>query len=161
MHMCEKWQLHCTSQWGPRCPWMSTCTWLSKYSSRSASNFALHLNIPLQKLFGWLRGHSCGQLEMGSFTTTCLVQSFFVKHQIAQVTQPHYSPNLVPCTFWFFPKLKPPVKGKRFQTTDEIQENMTGQLMAIGRIVWGPNVPTLKGTEVSLSNVQCFLYLLQ
>ena len=28
-------------------------------------------------------------------------------------------------------KLKPPLKGKRFQTVDEIQENTTGQLMAI------------------------------
>ena len=44
---------------------------------------------------------------------------------------PHYSPDLVPCTFWLFPKLKSPLKGKRFQTVDEIQENMTGQLMAI------------------------------
>ena len=33
------------------------------------------------------------------------------------------------------------------------------QLMVIGRTVWGPKVPTLKGTEVSLSYVQCFLYL--
>ena len=28
-----------------------------------------------------------------------------------------------------------PLKGKRFQTVDDIQENTTGQLMAIGRIV--------------------------
>ena len=34
-----------------------------------------------------------------------LMQSFFEKHQIAQVTQPHYSPDLVPCGFWLFPKL--------------------------------------------------------
>ena len=39
-----------------------------------------------------------------------------------------------------------------------IQKNMTGQLMAIGRTVWGPKVPTLKGTEASLSYVPCFLY---
>ena len=32
---------------------------------------------------------------------------------------------------------------------------------AVERTVWGPKVPTLKGTEVSLSYVQCFLYLLQ
>ena len=51
-------------------------------------------------------------------------------------------PDLVPCNFWLFPKL-----------------NTTGQLMVIGRTVWGPNVPTLKGTEASLSYVQCFLYL--
>ena len=30
-----------------------------------------------------------------------------------------------------FPKLKSPLKGKRFQTVDEIQENMMGQLMEI------------------------------
>ena len=60
-----------------------------------------------------------------------------------------------------FLKLKSPLKGNRFQTISEIQENMTGQLMVIGRTVWGPKVPTLKGTEASLSYVQCFFYLLQ
>ena len=38
------------------------------------------------------------------------------------VTQPAYSPDLAPCDFWLFPKLKSPFKGKRFQTIDEIQE---------------------------------------
>ena len=61
--------------------------------------------------------------------------------------------------FWLFPKLKSPPKGKRFQTIYEIQENMMGQLMVIGRTTWGSMVPTLKGTEVSLSYVQSFLYL--
>ena len=69
------------------------------------------------------------------------------------------SPDVAPCDFWLFPKLKSRLKGKIFQTTDEIQENMIGQLMAIGRIVWGPKMPTLKRTEVSLFCVQCFLYL--
>ena len=81
---------------------------------------------------------------------------FFVKHLITQVTQPPpYSPDLVPCDFWLFPKLKSPLKGKRFQ------ENMMGHLMGIRRTEWGPKVAALKGTEVSLSCVQCFLYLLQ
>ena len=77
-----------------------------------------------------------------------------------------YSPDLAPCDFWLFPKLKSLLKGRRFKTlVDEIQENRTGQLMAIGRmcevprcLLWG------KGTEASLSYVQCFfciLYLLQ
>ena len=43
---------------------------------------------------------------------------------------------------------------------DEIQENMMGQQIAIGRAVRGAKVPTLKGGEVSLSYVQCFMYLL-
>ena len=74
---------------------------------------------------------------------------------------PHYSPDLTPCSFWLFPKLKSPLKRKRFQIIDEIQENTTGQLMAIERTVGGPKAPTLKGTEASFSYVQCFLYLLQ
>ena len=58
-----------------------------------------------------------------------------------------------------FPKIKSLLKGKRFQTIDETQENTMGQLMVTGRTVWGPQVPTLKGTEASLSCVQCCLYL--
>ena len=71
-----------------------------------------------------------GNLVIGSFITkipthtSCLMQVFFVKHKITQVTQ-------APCNFWLFPKLKSPLKGKRFQTVHEIQENTTGQLMAI------------------------------
>ena len=83
-----------------------------------------------------------------------LIQSFFVKHQITQVTQPSYSPD-----FWIFPKLKSLLKEKRFHTIDEIQENTMGQLMAIGRTVGSPKVPTLKGTKASLSYVQRFLHL--
>ena len=74
-----------------------------------------------------------GQLEIGGFITRCphmhhvLGRVFFVKHKVTQVTQPSYSPDLVPCDFWFFPKLKSPLKGKRFQITDKIQENTTNR----------------------------------
>ena len=85
---------------------------------------------------------------------------FSGKHQITQATQPPYSPYLALCDFWLFPKLKLPLKRKRFQTVDEIQENVTGQLMVIGKTLWGPKVSTLKEPEASLSCVQCFLYLI-
>ena len=38
----------------------------------------------------------------------------------------NYSPYLLPCDFWLFSKLKSPLKGKRFQTTNEIQEKNDG-----------------------------------
>ena len=69
------------------------------------------------------------------------------------------SPDLATCSFWLFPKLKLPLKGKIFQTISEIQENTMGQVIEIGRTVWGPKVPTLRGTDGSLSYVQCFLFL--
>jgi len=36
------------------------------------------------------------------------------KHHITQACQPSYSPNLSPFEFWFFPKLKSPLKVRRF-----------------------------------------------
>ena len=67
------------------------------------------------------------------------------------------------CPVWLFPKVKSPLKGKRFQIIDEIQENTTGQLMVIGRTVWGPSVPTWRGLRCHcpVYSVSCILYLLQ
>ena len=78
-----------------------------------------------------------GQLVIGRFIMTmhllvhCVSCSFLAKHQITQLTQPPYSPDLVPWDFWLFSKLKSPLKRKIFQTINEIQENTTGQLMVI------------------------------
>ena len=66
---------------------------------------------------------------------SCLVQNFLAKHQITQVTQRPFSPGLVTCNFWLFPKLVSPLKGKRFQPLDEFQENRRGQLLGIGSTV--------------------------
>ena len=64
------------------------------------------------------------QQDTCSCITSCA--EFLVKYQIIQVTQPPCSPDLVPCNLWLFPKLKSPLKGKRFQTTNEIQEKNDG-----------------------------------
>jgi hypothetical protein len=45
--------------------------------------------------------------------STALIQAFLAKHHITQVCQPPYSPDLSPCDFWLFPKLKLPLKGRR------------------------------------------------
>ena len=76
------------------------------------------------------------------------------------VTQPSYSPDLVPCDFCLFPKLKSSLKGKRFQTINENQENMTGQLMVTGRTVWSSKVPTWRGLSCHcpVCSVSCILF---
>jgi hypothetical protein len=56
---------------------------------------------------------------------------FLVKHCITQVCQSPYILDLAPCDFWLFPKLKSLLKGRKFQTSNEIKENATRQLMAI------------------------------
>jgi hypothetical protein len=37
------------------------------------------------------------------------------------VPHPHYSPDLAPCDFFLFPELKLKLKGRRFETLEEIQ----------------------------------------
>ena len=103
----------------------------------------------------WICIKFCIKLERPSMETTWMIQAtvmsnwwlaassqqcahsrvtshaiFLVKYQITQVTQPPYGPDLAPQDLWFFPKLKSPLKGKRFQMVNEIQENMTRQFMA-------------------------------
>ena len=134
------------------------------------SNFALSFNIPPRKLLRWFRRlqlWATGDWQLHHNNTPAhtshLVQSVLAKHQITQVTQPRYSPDLVPCDFWIFPKLKSPLKGKRIQTIQEIQENMTGQLMVTRRTVWGPRCLLWRGLRrhFPMCTVSRIFYLLQ
>jgi hypothetical protein len=40
---------------------------------------------------------------------------------MAVIPHPPYSPDLAPCDFFFFPKMKLKLKGRRFDTIEEIQ----------------------------------------
>ena len=44
--------------------------------------------------------------------TSHLVQQFLAKHGTAQLQQPLYSPDLAPCDFFRFPRLKKVLKGR-------------------------------------------------
>ncbi|KAJ4439803.1 hypothetical protein ANN_07931 [Periplaneta americana] len=60
-----------------------------------------------------------------------LIHTFLAKHGITTVRQPPYSPDLAPCDFWLFPKLKTPLKGSRFESREEIMRNATRELNTI------------------------------
>jgi hypothetical protein len=40
---------------------------------------------------------------------------------MAVILHPPYSPDLAPCDFFIFPKMKMKVKGHRFDTIEDIQ----------------------------------------
>jgi len=46
--------------------------------------------------------------------STAVMRTFLAKHQITQVCQSPYGPDMAPCYFWLFPKLNSPLKGKWF-----------------------------------------------
>jgi len=60
--------------------------------------------------------------------STALVQVFLAMHHITQVCQPPCSPDLAPCNFWLFPKLKLPLKERRFVnvTVTQYTSSITG-----------------------------------
>jgi len=53
------------------------------------------------------------------------------KHQTPVVPHPPYSPDLAPAEFFLFLKHKNTLKGRRFQTIEDIQENAIRELRAI------------------------------
>ncbi|KAG6462424.1 hypothetical protein O3G_MSEX013254 [Manduca sexta] len=53
--------------------------------------------------------------------TSLLVSDFLAKNNTLMILQPPYSPDLAPCDFFLFPKLKRPMKGRRYATIDEIK----------------------------------------
>jgi len=52
-----------------------------------------------------------------------LIRSYLAKHQTPVVPHPPYSPDLAPADFFLFSILKTTLKGRRFQTIEEIQES--------------------------------------
>ena len=173
MHTCEHWWLHCTSWWGRQ-------TSLSEHVYCVAMAF---------KMTEWVQQWICikfwFKLEYSSMETIRMIQKATAmgnrwlaaslrQHAHSCITSPaevsgetsnhpgdlaSLQPRFGILWLLAFPKLKWPLKEQRFQTIDEIQENTMEQLMVTGRTVWGPKVPTLKGTKAPLSYIQCFLYL--
>ena len=66
-----------------------------------------------------------------------IINEFKAKHSIITVDHPPYSPDLAPCDFFLFPKLKLPLRGTRFESIDDIKENATRELKAIPAAAYG------------------------
>ena len=88
-----------------------------------------------------------------------LVTDYLTKMGIKTVPQPPYSPDLAPCDFWLFPKLKEKLRGCHYETIEEMKEAVTCShkrtSMGPSRICWNgtsalqPEEFTSKGTRVS------------
>lgn len=60
--------------------------------------------------------------------STC---DYLTKHNVHVIPQAPYSPDMAPCDFFLFPKLKLPLRGKHFETIEAIKENSKRELKAI------------------------------
>ena len=55
-------------------------------------------------------------------------RGFLAKNNIAVLEQPPYSPDLAPCDFFLFPKLKEVIKGTCFQDSEAIKTAVMREL---------------------------------
>ncbi|UYV78107.1 hypothetical protein LAZ67_16000140 [Cordylochernes scorpioides] len=63
-----------------------------------------------------------------------IAQNCLSKHSVSVLPHPPYSPDIVPCDFFFFPKLKMTLKGRRFSSSSEVIENTTVELNKLRKI---------------------------
>ena len=54
-----------------------------------------------------------------------LVKDYLTQMGIKTVPHPPYSPDLAPCDFWLFPKLKENLRGNRYSTSEDMKEALT------------------------------------
>ena len=80
------------------------------------------------KMVGWRLDTSSRQCARTHFTSCAAV---LAKHGTAQLQQPPYSPDLAPCDFFLFPRLKKILKGCQFEATEDIKRNSTKTLLDI------------------------------
>ena len=57
--------------------------------------------------------------------TSIAVREFLAQNNITTLPHPPYSPDLAPCDFFLFPKLKTHLKGHHFGTVENVQAAAT------------------------------------
>lgn len=65
-----------------------------------------------------------------------VVQEFLAKNSTHVIDQAPYSPDMVPCNFFLFPKLKLPLRERHFESIEAIKENSLKELKAIPQSVY-------------------------
>ena len=106
----------------------------------------------------WRYGDWILQHDNAPAHTSHLVQQFLAKHGTAQLQQPPYSPDLAPCDFFLFPRLKKVLKGKRFEATEGIKRNSTKTPLDIPKEEFAkcfPRVAETFGKVCSLGGGPC------
>jgi histone-lysine N-methyltransferase SETMAR len=67
----------------------------------------------------WLLHHDTAPAH-----TSLAVRKFLTKNNMTTVPHPAYSPDLDPCHFYVFPKMKLRLKGRRFVSSEKIQAEL-------------------------------------
>ncbi|KAL4092164.1 hypothetical protein QTP88_026717 [Uroleucon formosanum] len=64
------------------------------------------------------------------------IQRFLIEKKISVLQHPPYSPDLAPCDFFLFPKIKSFLKGTHFQTVDDVKMKTAELLKELNESDW-------------------------
>ena len=153
-------------------PWTHSLATLARQGRKKRAKFGRMWRFCLQfsSIAGaWCIMSSCHKVELSIRNITCklcaicakllhhdnapahtslLVRKFLAKNNTLMMPQPPYSLDLAPCDFFLFPKLKRPMKGRRYATIEEIKASSKEELNKITKLIsWsasriGKNVGT-------------------
>ena len=92
-----------------------------------------HLRVAIQKkcLELWKNNLWLLHHDNAPAHSSLLVRNFLAKNNTVIMPQPPYSPYLAPCDFLLFPRLKRPMKERRFVTIEEIKTESLRELKDI------------------------------
>ena len=76
--------------------------------------------------YSWILHHDNAPPQL-----SLIVRNFLTKNNTVIMLQPPYSPDLAPRNFLLFPRLKRPMKGRRFATIEEIKTESLRELKDI------------------------------
>jgi len=89
---------------------------------RTNSRFLLHENAPTHR--------------------SILVKDFLANNNVTTTEHPPYSPDLSSADFYLFPRLKSPLKGRRFCNGTDIIQNATKELKSLSKKLLSGMFPT-------------------
>jgi len=64
-------------------------------------------------------------------TQRAICEEVFGENNIPVMEYPSYSPDLAPCDFFLFPKIKSALKGARFESVDAVEAKATQLLNSL------------------------------
>jgi transposase len=110
----------------------------------------------------WMLHHDIAPAHASS-----LIREFLAKNETTVVPQPPYSPDLAPADFFLFPKLKSTLKGQRFDSIEEIEENSLTELRVISKRNYSRTVSKtgkdagwvvlrVEGSTLKVTRLTCF-----
>ena len=115
--------------------------WMPKGSTITAETYVqmlkrLRLRVRRTRPDLWVNASWILHQDNAPAHRSFLVRDFLARHRITILEHPAYSPDLAPCDFWLFDKVKDAMRGRHLGSVEEMKAAVTCILKAIPENEW-------------------------